>query len=219
MPVAFLPSNPISSPAHRIRPQTSSHPATNMTATPPAKRRVLVPIATGSEEIETSTIVDTLRRAGAEVTVASVESSLSVVMSRSMIFVADTLITTLSPPYDCVALPGGMPGAQRLADSPELANVVADTQKQGGVVAAICAAPAVALAAWGMLDAKTATCYPADAFREKVGKLGQGDVVVDDRLVTATGPGTALKWSLEVVKVLYGGDVAEKLAGEMLAVR
>jgi len=33
-----------------------------------AAKKVLVPIANGSEEIETVSIIDTLRRAGAEVT-------------------------------------------------------------------------------------------------------------------------------------------------------
>jgi protein deglycase len=41
-------------------------------------RRVLVPIATGSEELEAVTIVDTLVRAGANVTLASVENNLQV---------------------------------------------------------------------------------------------------------------------------------------------
>lgn len=41
-------------------------------------KRVLVPIANGSEEIESVGIIDTLRRAGADVTVASVEDRLQV---------------------------------------------------------------------------------------------------------------------------------------------
>jgi 4-methyl-5(b-hydroxyethyl)-thiazole monophosphate biosynthesis len=36
------------------------------------KRKVLVPIADGTEEIEAVCIIDVLRRAGADVTVASV---------------------------------------------------------------------------------------------------------------------------------------------------
>lgn len=182
-------------------------------------RRVLVPIGNGSEEIETSCVVDTLRRAGADVTLASVEPTTSVTMSRGMIFQADTTISSLSPPFDAVALPGGMPGAQRLADSADLAMLVAAAQEGGGVVAGICAAPAVVLAGQGVLDGKKATCYPAPAFRDKVPDVGEGDVVTDGRLVTATGPGTALKWSLELVEVLYGKELADKLSKEMLAPR
>ena len=39
------------------------------------QKRVLVPIADGSEEIETACITDTLVRAGADVTVASIEAT------------------------------------------------------------------------------------------------------------------------------------------------
>ena len=41
-------------------------------------KRVLVPIANGSEEIETVTIINTLVRAGASVVSASVENALQV---------------------------------------------------------------------------------------------------------------------------------------------
>lgn len=41
-------------------------------------KKILVPVAHGSEEIETVTIIDTLVRAGCSVIVASVESSLQV---------------------------------------------------------------------------------------------------------------------------------------------
>lgn len=182
-------------------------------------RRVLVPIGSGSEEIETSCVVDTLRRAGADVTLASVEPSTSVTMSRGMVFQADATVSSLSPPFDAVALPGGMPGAERLAASPELAKLVAAAREGGALVAGICAAPAVVLAGQGVLDGKKATCYPAPAFREKIPDVGEGDVVRDGNVVTATGPGTALKWSLELVEVLYSKELADKLSKEMLAPR
>ena len=56
-------------------------------------RNVLVAIADGSEEIEAVTIVDTLVRAGATVTLASVSSSLQVTCSRGVKLVAVRLIT------------------------------------------------------------------------------------------------------------------------------
>ena len=45
------------------------------------KRKVLVPIADGTEEIEAVCIIDVLRRAGADVTVASV-GNLQITASR-----------------------------------------------------------------------------------------------------------------------------------------
>lgn len=54
---------------------------------------VLVPIADGSEEIETVCIVDTLVRAGAKVTLASVTDSLNVVCSRGVKITADVKIS------------------------------------------------------------------------------------------------------------------------------
>lgn len=176
-----------------------------------------MPIGTGSEEIEAASIVDTLRRAGADVTLASVEPSLTVKMSRGMNFQADRSIGDVAGPFDAIALPGGMPGAERLRDSDVLTRLLKEAKTGGGVIAAVCASPAVVLAAHGLLDAP-ATCYPADGFRGVVKNLGEGDVVVgnDGKLVTGTGPGTALKWSIAVVEQLYGKDMAEKLAGEML---
>ena len=51
-----------------------------------AKKRVLVPIADGSEEIETTSITDTLTRCGAECVVASVmaDGELVCKMSRGI---------------------------------------------------------------------------------------------------------------------------------------
>ena len=53
------------------------------------EKKVLVPIADGTEEIEAVCIIDVLRRAGAEVTVASVEKELQITASRGVKIVAD----------------------------------------------------------------------------------------------------------------------------------
>lgn len=57
-----------------------------------AAKNVLVAIADGSEEIEAVTIVDTLVRAGANVVLASVGSSLYVTCSRGVKITADSFI-------------------------------------------------------------------------------------------------------------------------------
>ncbi len=81
-------------------------------------KRVLVPIADGTEEIEATSIIDTLRRAGLEVTVASVGTA-QVTASRGVKIAADALIADCAnETYDCIALPGGMPGAEHFAIRP-----------------------------------------------------------------------------------------------------
>ena len=89
---------------------------------------VLVPVADGSEEIETVSIVDTLVRAGAAVTMASVEPQrLRVKCSRGVSIVADALITDcVGTTFDAIALPGGMPGAERLRDNSTLTTLLRD---------------------------------------------------------------------------------------------
>lgn len=68
--------------------------------------QVLVPIGYGTEEMEAVIIIDVLRRAGADVIVASVEAQLQVEASCGTKLVADTSISSCSDQiFDLVALP------------------------------------------------------------------------------------------------------------------
>ena len=182
-----------------------------------APKRVLVPIADGSEEIETSCITDTLVRAGAEVTVASVEATTTCTMSRGLKIVADALVTDVSgDDWDLVALPGGMPGAERLRDSDALDAILRKQDARQAPLAAVCASPAVILKSKGMLRSQ-ATCYPAPPFVEALGDIiADGAVVRDGHITTSRGPGTSLKFALDLVDQLYGPEKAEELRAQML---
>ena len=181
-----------------------------------AQKRVLVPIADGSEEIETSCITDTLVRAGAEVTVASVEATTTCTMSRGLKIVADVLVTDLgNDEFDLVALPGGMPGAERLRDSDALDAILRKQDARQAPLAAVCASPAVILKSKGILRSR-ATCYPAPPFVEALGDVADGAVVRDGHITTSRGPGTSLKFALDLVDQLYGPEKAEELRAQML---
>ncbi|MBM4102859.1 MAG: DJ-1/PfpI family protein [Planctomycetes bacterium] len=180
-------------------------------------KTVLVPIADGTEELEAVTIIDTLRRAGAQVTVASV-SGLQVIASRKVKLVADVLIKDCTGKmYDCIALPGGMPGAEHLRDCAALTELLKEQDKAKRLIAAICASPAVVLAPHGLLNGRKATCYPSfqDTLPDKsaAGKR----VVRDGHFITSQGPGTALEFSLAVVEVLFGSERKKQVAEPMLA--
>lgn len=180
-------------------------------------KKVLVPIADGSEEIEAVCIIDTLRRSGIDVTVASV-GHLQVTASRGVKLVADALIADCaSQSYDCIALPGGMPGAEHLRDSAELIGMLKKQKAAGRLYGAICASPAVVLHPHRLLDGiRTATCYPG--FRNKLAPASASDerVVADGNCVTSQGPGTAIEFALKLVEVLLGPQKAKEVADPML---
>ena len=182
---------------------------------------VLVPIAHGSEEIETVTIIDTLVRSGAKVTVASVEDDLLITCSRGVLLQANCFISdcsNLEYDWDCIALPGGMPGAETLKNNEILKNMVLKQHNKSKYIGAICAAPAVVLSSWKVIDKNCqATGYPAPQFIEKIDNYLDNDVIVSDNIVTSRGPGTALKFSLKLVELLFGEEISMKLKNEMLA--
>lgn len=68
--------------------------------------QILVPIADGTEEMEAIIIIDVLRRAKADVVVASVSDKLEILASRKVNLVADVLLDdALNRQYDLVVLP------------------------------------------------------------------------------------------------------------------
>ncbi|MBN1507476.1 MAG: DJ-1/PfpI family protein [Sedimentisphaerales bacterium] len=184
-------------------------------------KRVLVPIANGTEEIEAACIIDTLRRAGADVTVASVEThdstSLHVVASRGMKLVADARICDCTnQTYDCIALPGGMPGAEHLRDCGPLIEKLKQQKEAGRLYGAICASPAVVLQPHGLLHKTRATCYPSMRDRLNPAYATDEPVVVDGHCVTSQGPGTAIAFALKLVEILLGAGKAREVADSML---
>lgn len=128
------------------------------TAASASPKKVLVPIGFGTEEMEAVILADVLRRAGAEVTVASVEQQLEVEAYGGTRLVADTFISTCSTEiFDLVALPGGMPGSARLRDCEVLQKITSRQAEEKRLYGAICAAPAVTLLPWGLLKRKQVT--------------------------------------------------------------
>lgn len=180
--------------------------------------RVLVPIADGSEEIEVVTIVDVLRRAKAEVTLASVMSNREIVASRGVAIQADCLLgECLNTDWALIALPGGMPGAEHLHNSEPLVKLLAAQLRSGRWLGAICAAPAVVLGRHGLVGGYRATCHAG--FRGELSSQVRGAsdeaVVIDRNLITSQAPGTAMAFALQLVNCLYGEELAGDVAGPM----
>ena len=175
----------------------------------------LLVLAPGFEEIEAVTPIDVLRRAGVEVVGAGVEGT-RVEGAHGIVIEADTTLAD-APEADVLILPGGLPGAQHLRESPAVQARLEAQRAAGKRIAAICAAPALALTPSGVLDGKQATCYPG--FEERFGEtttFRADRVVVDGDLTTSRGPGTALEFALSLVEQLVGPDKAAALRDGML---
>ncbi len=178
-------------------------------------KKVLVAIAEGIEELEAVTIIDVLRRAEANVTVASV-GDIQIAASRGVKLVADAVISDcVGSVYDLIVLPGGMPGAEHLRDSSQLIDMLKEQAASGRLYAAICASPAVALKPHGLLENKKATCYPS--LLSELDNPEQAKVVVDGNCITSQGPGTALEFALKLVELLFGTEKSREVAKAMLA--
>ncbi len=179
-------------------------------------KKVLVPIADGTEEIEAVCIIDVLRRAGGSVTVASVDA-LQVTASRGVKLVADKLIADcVNENYDLVVLPGGMPGAEHLRDSKELEQILRRQQQEQRFYGAICASPAVVLQHHGLLEQRLATSHPSFVHQLENTEAVASRVVVDGGCITSRGPGTALEFALKLVELLYGEEKAKEVAAPMV---
>lgn len=182
--------------------------------------KALVGIADGSEDIETVTIVDTLRRAGVEVTLASVMAGREVTCANGTRITADALIQDCADQdWDAVVAPGGMPGAEHLAACATFTALLRKQQEKDAVIGAICAAPAVVLARHGILKGKQATCYPGfeEPLLESAGMCMTQEVVVDGDVITSRGPATALKFALVLVGKLCGPEKSREVGRGMLA--
>lgn len=177
--------------------------------------RVLVPIADGFEEIETSSIVDILRRGGVEVVLAGLTGPDPVRGSRGITFVPDAAFDPADHDFDLVVLPGGADNADALAHHDRLTDLLRKRVAAEQPVAAICAAPK-ALDSSGVLPEGQFTCYPGLESSLKVGGRRDEAVVDHAGVITSQGPGTAMAFALHLLERLEGAEVRGSVADGLL---
>jgi len=179
--------------------------------------RVLVPLAEGCEELEAVTVIDLLRRAGIEVVTAGLTAG-PVRASRNTVLVPDTVLeAVMDQTFDMIVLPGGLPGAQRLDRDERIHTLLERYLAEDRFTAAICAAPKV-LAGAGLLDGKSATSYPGVVTPEDFPQVDLLDmpVVVDGKLITSRGPGTAMDFALQLIESLVGKAKRDQLESALV---
>ena len=127
---------------------------------------VLTILPDGFEEVEAVTPIDFLRRAGVQVTLASLHESLTVTGRSGLKLLAETTLHRVAEQeFDCLFLPGG-PGVKLLRGDARVLQRVKE----------------------------------------------QGAVVVDGKLVTSRGAGTAAHFGLELVRALVSPAASQDVA-------
>jgi len=178
---------------------------------------VLIPLAQGCEELEAVTITDLLARAGFKVVTAGLDDQ-PVKASRGMVLIPDTTMEKAMPiSFDLMVMPGGLPGADHLRDNEFVQKKLKQLAAENKYTAAICAAP-MALATAGLLDNKKATSYPGSMDNYMPIGIDYVDdpVVVDGKVVTSRGPGTAMDFALTLIELLAGKEKRNEVEGPLL---
>ncbi|MEY4387698.1 MAG: hypothetical protein RLY20_2981, partial [Verrucomicrobiota bacterium] len=168
----------------------------------------------GFEEIETVTPVDLLRRADAEVVIASVAGDKLVAGRCAMTLQADAVLADVAAQaFDLLFIPGG-PGVKALREDGRAADLAKVYAQQGKLVAAICAAPTV-LADAGLLNGKKFTAH-FSVHSQLPGVLANERVVKDGHIITSRGAGTAVEFGLTLVGELFGAAKAKEIADAIM---
>lgn len=179
-------------------------------------KSILVHLATGFEEIEAITIIDVLRRAGLDVITVSVTGEIKVTGAHNVTIEADQLFLNANyDQADMIILPGGMPGTSNLMNHKGLESQLVKFNGEKKWIGAICAAPMV-LGSLGFLKGKNAVCYPGFESKLVGATVSQLPFALDGNIITGRGVGTALDFSLEIVRLLKGSELAGELRSALV---
>ncbi|EKO3499840.1 DJ-1/PfpI family protein [Vibrio fluvialis] len=185
-------------------------------------KRILVPIAPGTEEMEAVTIIDILVRAGYQVVVASADfdGKLTMTASRGVTLTAECkLVDVADDEFDAVVLAGGVGGAENFRDSTLLVEIIKQQKYDGRLVAAICASPVVVLQHHDLFPGALMTCHPnfQDRIPQDLWRNRRVTFDVNNNLLTSQGPGTALEFAVEIIVQLSGKELAREVALPLVA--
>ncbi len=173
-------------------------------------KKVAVFLAPGFEECEALMTVDLLRRAQLDTTMYSIHNTNEVIGSHNITVKADKKLNELNELFDCVILPGGMPGTKHLMESKAVNELVVEHFNQNRLVAAICAAPSV-LGELQLLQGKKATCFPGFEDQLHGAEVLSQKAVTDGNIITAKGLGAAVEFAHAIISYLINQETADQV--------
>lgn len=171
-------------------------------------KNIITLISHGFEEIEAITPVDLLRRAGLSVTLVTPDESLSVAGKNNISLLADAFLSSIDPSnFDVLLLPGG-PAVFHLRKMKPILELIQSFHQSEKPIAAICAAPLLLKDAGVLSGDFTSHGSTQDELPER---LADKPVVVQPKLITSQGPGTAIPFGLSLIKLLTNKATADNI--------
>lgn len=179
-------------------------------------KKVYLFVTNGSELAEALLTYDLIDRAGIEIKLVSIEDTNEVVSANNIKFSAELNIKDCSfSDGDAIILPGGVPGVYNLENNEKLIELIYDYNKKNKLIAAVCASPSI-LGRLGLLEGKSATCYPGFEERFVSGTYTGDQVNVDGNIITAKGLGACYEFSKEIISYLAGSHTAKEVLDQIM---
>jgi 4-methyl-5(b-hydroxyethyl)-thiazole monophosphate biosynthesis len=191
--------------------------------------RILLFLANGFEDLEAATVLDVFgwTHYREEISKSQMVTAAfhPIVKGRFGIEVRpDILYHQIDPGnYHALVLPGGFHshGYDEVYD-PRIHGLAREIHAHGGFIATMCVG-ILPIADAGLLLGKKATTYPYSRNHDNVGRLKAGGarvvdapVVIDDRIISCSGPGSSLEVAFLLMECLMGPETVRNVRHYML---
>lgn len=164
----------------------------------------------GFEEIEALSPCDILRRGGEEVRLVGIGGK-TVRGGHGIAVEADLTVEEMKlQEMDLLVLPGGLGGVRSIEQSEPAMAAIRYAAENGKKIGAICAAPTI-LGKLGLLNGKTAVCYPGMEGELFGAKVQDAAVTTDGAITCGRAAGSATAFGLALLCALRGETAAEQV--------
>lgn len=171
--------------------------------------KALILLHPGFEEMEAVAPIDLLARADIEVVQASTSDSLQVSGRNGITIQATHRLSDVdTTAFDVVILPGG-PGIMQLRHDARIVACLQEQHQAGKLIACICAAPLLLRDA-NLIQQISYTAHPSTL--DELPSARAEATVLDGKILTSRGAGTATEFALEIVRHLCGDSCAKTIA-------
>ena len=168
--------------------------------------KTMILVTTGLEECEALVVYDLLYRAKIDVELVGLVDEIT--SSHNVTFKPHRLIDKInSKDYDCLILPGGMPGTLNLEADHRVQELIDEFVEANKYVCAICAAPSI-LIHKGLLQDDKFICFPG--FENGL-KPANKKAVQDGKFITGKGLGAAIEFAYLIISNLVSKEKADEV--------